>query len=405
MVKQRNKRWYIFFRPFRDRQIGLKVDAETKSQAEQIEAVIVHACRTGNYRGLDPASREACIRMFVNQQWELPADLGGMQPCTVPDPKLTLWRAAELFFKDPEIKRKSEKALVRYRLCVVNLVGILGKDTPLKRIWVPQLKVYQAKRLDEAAAPNTVNIEISCLSRIFAIAMEMQLVDANPARLVKRLSTKSNQREVYLSRQTVQDVAGKAPHWYQRIIWCAFYTGMRRGEILSLNRKQVNLAKRMIYLRPEDTKEGQPKRVPIHRELVPILDEALHVPTLRTDKVFLIQDHRGIREPGTDSFDNPWPRACRALGMEKPYPRFHDLRHTWRTNARRSGMDFQIAESIMGHWFKGKSVNDRYGRISDAELLAGCDLLTFDHGETEIVIPGFVGKKCEQNVNKERVAR
>ncbi len=41
----------------------------------------------------------------------------------------------------------------------------------------------------------------------------------------------------------------------------------------------------------------------------------------------------------------------------------------------------------MGHWHKAKSVTDRYGRISDEELLAAIDLMTFDQGETEIVVP------------------
>lgn len=71
--------------------------------------------------------------------------------------------------------------------------------------------------------------------------------------------------------------------------------------------------------------------------------------------------------------------------MEPP-PRFHDLRHTWRTNARRSGVDPQIAETIMGHVFRIRSVNDRYGRISDQELLKAIDMMNFDNGETEILV-------------------
>ena len=51
-------------------------------------------------------------------------------------------------------------------------------------------------------------------------------------------------------------------------------------------------------------------------------------------------------------------------------------------------MDPQIAESIMGHWFKGKSVNDRYGRISDKELVNAIDSMTFEHGPTEILVAG-----------------
>jgi hypothetical protein len=56
-------------------------------------------------------------------------------------------------------------------------------------------------------------------------------------------------------------------------------------------------------------------------------------------------------------------------------------------------MDPQIAESIMGHWFRGKTVNERYGRISDEELLAAIDLMTFDFGDTEILVAGERSKK------------
>ena len=74
------------------------------------------------------------------------------------------------------------------------------------------------------------------------------------------------------------------------------------------------------------------------------------------------------------------------MKMKKPLPRFHDLRHTWRTNARRSGVDAQIAESIIGHWLRGKSVNDRYGRIGNHELIDAIDKMSFDHGDTEILV-------------------
>ena len=51
-------------------------------------------------------------------------------------------------------------------------------------------------------------------------------------------------------------------------------------------------------------------------------------------------------------------------------------------------MDPQIAESIMGHWYKERTVNERYVRISDEELIQAIDAITFDHGPTEILVPG-----------------
>lgn len=394
-IVKRNGGLSIYFKPFKTEKIGIRLpDGVGKTEAKFIEAQLVRACRSGNYGALDAESRDVCIRMFHNRRWELPEDLGGK-----PEPKheLTLWKACELFMRYPETRAKSKKALRRHEQALVNLVEILGKDTSLKKLWIPALKEYQIDRLNSGAAPSTVNIELSALSRVFAVMVEMQLVEANPVRLVKRLSTKSNEREVYLSRETVQAIANNCPAWYQRIIWCAYYSGMRRGEILALTRKQVDLNKRMLHLEPVDTKEKRRKRVPIHRELVPILEDAIRTPFLASDKVFLVQDAQGIRTPGTDTVDNPWPRACEALKkaelLQEPFPRFHDLRATWRTNARRSGMDYQIAESIMGHWFKGKSVNDRYGRIGDQELIQAIDRMTFDHGETEILVPQPASEK------------
>jgi integrase len=408
-VKERRGDLYLYFKPFKTKQIGLKVEVATKTEARQLEAILSRACRTGNYAGLDGAAREACLRMFENQSWELPPQL-----CVDrrPKEKLTLWEASKLFFKYPEIRAKTLKALGGYTQALVNLASFLGKDVPIKELWVPHLKQYQIDRLSQGAAPSTINTELSALSRLFSVMIEMQFVDMNPVRLVRRLSTKGNEREVYLSRETVQSIADKCPVWYQRIIWAAYFSGMRRGELLSLTRKQVNLSKRMIHLEPEDTKENRRKRVPIHHELVPILEEAVRTPFLASDKVFLVQDDQGMRTPGTDTASNPWPRACEALKkaklLRKPFPRFHDLRHTWRTNARRSGMDFQIAESVMGHWFKAKSVNDRYGRISDQELIQAIDRMTFDHGETEIIVArpkDRPAKKCEHFVNMDTVKK
>jgi integrase len=196
-------------------------------------------------------------------------------------------------------------------------------------------------------------------------------------------------------------------------MWTAYYSGMRRKEILGLNRKPVNLMKRIITLFPDKTKEGHWKRVPIHRDLVPILEEAQKVTCLGTEKVFVLKDGPSIRPLELEAFKNCWPRACEALEqkklLQKPIPRFNDLRHTWKTNARRSGMDPEIREAILGHAERGKSVVERYGRISDQEFLKAIDSMTFDNGETEILLARSKQeaseKKPEHFLNKRGVRK
>jgi len=125
----------------------------------------------------------------------------------------------------------------------------------------------------------------------------------------------------------------------------------------------------------------------VHRDLLPILEKSLRVVALESSVVFLIRDKTGVRPPSPHSIKNPWRKAGGCMDIE-PRPRFHDLRHTWKTNARGSGVHPEIQKSIMGHWFRGHGVSERYGRISDEELIKASDLMTFDHGQTEIFVAG-----------------
>jgi len=154
------------------------------------------------------------------------------------------------------------------------------------------------------------------------------------------------------------------------------------------------MSRRMILLGPENVKESHWKRVPTHELLIPVLAESLKVQSITSDRVFLIEGRPLCRH----SIRKPWNDAFEKIGLD-PAPTFHDLRHTWKTNARRSGMDPEIRESIMGHWSRRRSVTERYGRISDEELLHAVDAMTFDHGDTEILISDGRKEKSDKGSN------
>ncbi len=382
-VVKRGKVYHLYLRPFGGKQITVRTSARTKTEAKQMEMALMSACRSSDYRSLDSMTRETCIKMFRNQGWEIPSTL-------VEDPEirqeLTLWKAMELFLKYPEVRKSTKRE--RYQQCLVHLVEIFGKGYPIKSLWIPEIKQYQMERLNAGAAPATVNREKSTLSRMLQVLVELRYLDSNPARLVKNLSERSGERQVYLGHQDFCGLVRNFPSWLAPVAQTAYYTGMRQGEILGLRREHLILSERMIVLAPEDVKEAQWKWVPIHRDLVPILEGALKVRAIDSSLVFLTHGHAGSRH----SIKKPWHKATEDIGYGSVL-RFHDLRHTWKTNARRSGMDQEIRESIMGHWLKEKSVSERYGRISDAELIQAIDLMSFDHGPTEILIAGAKKEK------------
>ncbi len=374
-VEKIGKNYYLRMQLF-GKQIFMKTLAFSKTEAKQIEMAVLTAIRSSDYRSLDPKAREVCVRMFQKQSWSLPEDMYPHDPLKG---ELTLWDAVDSFLNYPEIK--ASPSVWRHEISLFHIVEHFGKHQEMKSLWVPDLKRYQLERLRQGAKPGTINREISTLSRLFGVMIEYKLVEANPCRLVKRLSEKSGERQVYLSFFDVQRIVQRIPEWCGPIVWTAYYTGMRQGEILGLTRKQVDLGKRIITLGPEETKEGKWKKVPIHLDLIPVLEDASRVIALGNDTLFLIQG----RAPHPHSIKNAWRRNVQRLGFSS-MPRFHDLRHTWKTNARRSGMDSEIRERILGHRTKGLSVAERYGLISDQELIKAVDLMTFDHGETEILV-------------------
>jgi hypothetical protein len=66
---------------------------------------------------------------------------------------------------------------------------------------------------NEGAATSTVNKEKAALSKMFQVLIELRHVDVNPANLVKNLSERSGEREVYLSLNDVDEILDRLPQW------------------------------------------------------------------------------------------------------------------------------------------------------------------------------------------------
>lgn len=240
-----------------------------------------------------------------------------------------------------------------------------------------------------------MNKEKAALSKMFQVLIELRHVDANPARMIKNASEKNHKRGAYVSFRDFNLIVEALPHWFRSIAQTAYSTGMRRKQVLGLTRAGVRLDQRLIILGADETKERQRKRFPIHRELLPILENALKVHAIGANRVFLHNGH-----PVTHRDQVRWCRDRKVINVEglDPVPRFHDLRHTWKTNARRSGMHPEVEKAIMGHSSRARTVHEGYGLIGDEELIKAIDVMTFDHGETEILSGNSPKKKSLQRM-------
>ncbi len=68
-------------------------------------------------------------------------------------------------------------------------------------------------------------------------------------------------------RQRFMDALNQSPDHFQTIVMMALNTGLRRGEILSLEWGDINMEARRLSLRTETTKSAEPRHIPLNDEI------------------------------------------------------------------------------------------------------------------------------------------
>jgi integrase len=384
MVKKRRKDGPYEI-SFRRKGLGvLSVTTETMklNEAKRIEANVKHVVDTGAWRDLDPISLRAAVRLFSNRNWKIPDEVlrpGGPRNVEPVQEELTLERASKIYLADPETREKSIRYRDRQKECIRNFFKYFGADTPFHEIRIKDIKDYMGARFDKGRAPDTVKREIGVLSKIYQVLVCNELCERNLARDVRWRVPKEKKRakrRVSLSQADFKRMLKYLPDWYKPMAALSYYTGMRQREVRLLRWGQVDLPNRMIRLNPQDTKEGQEKRVPLCPQALATLREVLTSCVVGIDHVFL-RDGKTIPRTQMRRF---WESARNKAGL--PDLRFHDLRHAWKSNVVASRVKPEIAMAITGHGGRGAGSYEGYGALSDAQLVNEVHRIRFDSTET-----------------------
>jgi integrase len=203
----------------------------------------------------------------------------------------------------------------------------------------------------------TVNQEVSVLLCMMNRAVEWGVLDVNPLAGFKKFPTKDRRRKRYLHQSEIAALlraaeALKSPAFLD-IVMLALYTGRRRGEILSLRKRDYDRVNGYLLL--EKTKRGEADQIPVP-------------PTVQA-----VLDRRSAEVPGEWFFPNDkgtgplrdirtaFLRAIKAAGITDC--RFHDLRHTSISYQIMSGVDPYTIAALAGHTTQ-KMIDEVYGHLS-----------------------------------------
>ena len=277
-----------------------------------------------------------------------------------PEAKMSFQALADWYLGLSKVKEKAYYPILKIKL---NNFNAEFGHMVVNQIKPVDLENFQAKRKAQGLADATIDQDVKAAQAMISKAFDNDKVGGDTLKTLKRvkmlLKKNSNARDKVLSPDQFDSLMDHLPQHTKAILATGFYTGMRRGEILGLTWDKVDLKNRVIQLEAKDTKDKEPRTIHICDELASILGaipRAIH-----DNHVFL---YKG--KPIKGDIRGSLKTACEKVGI--PYGRFtkdgfvfHDLRHTFNTYMRKSGVPESVIMKITGH--STREMFDRYNTV------------------------------------------
>ncbi|MDE1888920.1 MAG: site-specific integrase [Planctomycetota bacterium] len=262
----------------------------------------------------------------------------------------------------PKVSKRTQES---YRTSLGNLMPYFA-DMRLSSITPKAITGYKALRYSTGVKPATVNLEHALLSKAFNLAVkEWEWLKENPVSKVRK-DKENNQRDRWLTVEEAQRLLESSPQWLREIILFDLHTGLRRGELLSLEWDKVNLIRKVVII--QKSKNGKPRTIPLTPTALDILEEKAKIKSLKTNLVFLNGFGENIT---TGSFEKAFYNALKKTGI-KDF-RFHDLRHTFATRLAQRGVDIYKISKLLGH--QSITMTQRYAHHCPESLRDGIQVL------------------------------
>jgi integrase len=225
----------------------------------------------------------------------------------------------------------------RWRCAVLShALGKLRLDelTPFRLEQFKRERMHGTTKRGTTRAPASVNHDLALLSKILSLASDHGHLATNPCRKVKKLRL-NNKRHRYLTEEEEPRLLaacfGKRAH-LAPLIRLALQTGMRRGELLKLTWRDIDLGREVCHVR--DPKNSRDRAIPMSDDARACLEQIR--PGRADARLFPF-----------DEIKRAWQTACRIA--EIPDLHFHDLRHTFATRLADTGADAFTIAALLGH--------------------------------------------------------
>lgn len=281
----------------------------------------------------------------------------------------------------PKVSKNMQKS---YASSLKHLETFWG-NSKLSDIKPKLISEYKVLRKNKGMKPATINRELAMLSKAFNLAVkEWEWINENPVSKVPK-EKENNERDRWVSGDEEKRLLEVSSQWLWEIILFNLHTGLRIGELLSLEWCRVDLFRKTIII--QKSKNGKPRVVPLNQVAFDILVQKSKVRSIKNEFVFTT--YVGTKIDG-DNLRRTLDSALKKAGIEGVTP--HTFRHTFATRMTQKGIDLYKIAKLLGH--KDIRMTQRYSHHCPDSLRDGVQILEADYNLTTVEENREVSKAC-----------
>lgn len=250
---------------------------------------------------------------------------------------------------------KTIKGKERY---IKRFVAFFGY-TPLVDITRVDVTGYIVHRKEIALASKIViNREITVLRHLFNYAFDMDYVKNNPTGRTRRFPESPRPIDPPTAAEIKTFLAWCLTNdpLLHALVTVAAYTGLRKGDILGMKGKDIDLDRRLLKITVSKTGEEQ---------YIPLNDKVLTVLAKRKGNTYIFPSsytRLAVNNVPIKRFDRRFRTAKKATGLEF---RFHDLRHAFAFAVLDAGANIRTVQKLLGH--AKLTTTERYLAVTDTQ--------------------------------------